>query len=75
MKWHSSKATVFATADYAGWVRVWDIRSTKVPLGKAEAHDGKALCVDWATAAEAGVGAATVFSGGSDCVVHALDFQ
>jgi len=67
MKWHPTKAMVFGCTDYAGVLRVWDIRSTKVPLGNSETHDGKALCVDWA--------GNTVFSGGSDCVIQASVFD
>ena len=67
LRWHPSKSMVFGCTDYAGVLRVWDIRSTKVPMGQADTHDGKALCLDWADT--------TVFSGGSDCVVQATLFQ
>jgi ribosome biogenesis protein YTM1 len=57
--WHPSKSTVFASADYAGVVRLWDTRAS-TPLGAVEAHDGKALCCAWA-------GEENLLSGGSDC--------
>ena len=35
-----------AGTDYAGTLRVWDIRATKVPLANSEVHDGKvSVCV------------------------------
>lgn len=67
VRWHPTKPMVFGCTDYAGALRVWDIRSTKVPLGNSDTHDGKALCLDWA--------GTTVFSGGSDCVVQATVFD
>ena len=67
VQWHPDTATVFACTDYGGVLRVWDVRSTKVPLGEKDTHDGKALCTQW-------VGG-SVFSGGSDCAVHATDFS
>ena len=67
VQWHPTQTTAFACTDYGGVVRVWDIRSTKVPLSERETHDGKALCAQWADAA--------VFTGGSDCAVHATNFH
>eukprot|EP00605_Chrysophyceae_sp_TOSAG23-4_P002028 GSChrysophyteH1.ASY1.ANO1.2246.1 assembled CDS len=67
VQWHPETATVFACTDYGGVLRVWDVRSTKVPLGEKETHDGKALCAQWVDG--------SVFSGGSDCAIHATNFS
>jgi ribosome biogenesis protein len=64
VKWHPADATKLGSADYMGVVRLWDLRSNK-PLGEVQAHDGKALCLDWHVASD------TLFSGGSDCFVKA----
>ena len=67
VQWHPTQTTAFACTDYGGVVCVWDIRSTKVALSEKETHDGKALCAQWTDDA--------VFTGGSDCAVHATNFQ
>lgn len=71
VKWHPSSDYHFASVDYEGTVKLWDSRS-QVTLGSAEAHDGKALCLDWANASsEMNATTGTVISGGSDCYVSA----
>ena len=69
--WHPSNDKVFAAADYAGIVRIWDTRSSTAPLGSTEAHDGKALCCAWDMDVE---GNASILSGGSDCRISAHAF-
>ena len=76
MRWSPSQPTVFASTDYSGTLRVWDIRATKVPLAKTETHDGKALCVDWVKEGAAGKSEGSLlYSGGSDCVVKVSKFS
>jgi len=73
--WHPDETTaphVFASADYAGVVRVWDTRSNAAPLGSTEAHDGKALCCAWEITSAAG---AKIVSGGSDCRISSSNFD
>ena len=69
--WHPTLDNVFASCDYAGIVRVWDVRATS-PLGSSEAHDGKALSVAWLQGQ--GQGQTKVVSGGSDCLLRATAF-
>ena len=74
VKWHPTSSTIFACTDYSGIVRVWDIRSAKIPLGEKETHDGKALCSVWVTNDDDNI-SDSLFTGGSDCAVHATSFQ
>jgi WD40 repeat protein len=47
VRWRpDSNAQLLACTDYDGGVCLWDVRSS-LPLGRTEAHDGKALCCDW----------------------------
>ena len=61
VKWKPHADSVFASTDYDGALRVWDIRST-APLITNEVHDGKALCLLWHEN--------VILSGGSDCTVQ-----
>ena len=82
VKWTSeSPAPLLASSDYDGSVRLWDMRGT-VALGTHQAHDGKALCVDWIGGRGILSGkfkyeikgcflhSAILLAGGSDCVVR-----
>jgi hypothetical protein len=42
----NNPAPLLASTDYDGVVRLWDMRGS-VALAAQQAHDGKALCVDW----------------------------
>lgn len=66
-------AHMFAATDYAGTVTLWDARSPNVPLGRTEAHNGKALCLNWLSNADSTEAAAgfRLLSGGSDCALKA----
>ena len=68
--WHPSIETVFASADYAGIVRIWDTRSSAAPLSSTEAHDGKALCCAWEELGDKH----KLLSGGSDCKISSYLF-
>jgi WD40 repeat protein len=57
---------MFAATDYAGNVALWDARSPNVPLGRTEAHEGKALCLHFLPPSSSG-GGFRLLSGGSDC--------
>src|SRR3546814_1446590 len=47
VKWSvDNPAPLLASTDYDGVVRLWDMRGS-VALAAQQAHDGKALCVDW----------------------------
>lgn len=74
-RWHpsSSMASIFATTDYAGVVRLWDIRATTTPLDTVTSHDGKALCADWNPTADRD-GVHSVYTGGSDCNINKFAF-
>jgi len=61
VKWKSDSDSVFASTDYDGALRVWDLRSN-VPLITNEVHNGKALCLLWHDN--------VIVSGGSDCTVQ-----
>jgi ribosome biogenesis protein YTM1 len=68
----NSDSKVLVSSDYTGSVTLWDVRTT-VPLGRIEAHTGKALCCDWLSQPEdgnsnsnSGGGGCKVISGGSD---------
>jgi ribosome biogenesis protein len=73
VRFHPTSATIFASSDYDGVVKIWDTRAPLVPLGKSQAHEGKALCVDWREKTSDGdnTGEVDVLSGGSDCLVRA----
>ena len=68
-------AHMFAVTDYSGTVTLWDARSPNVPLGRSEAHGGKALCLHWLTNAEVGGDSGNLkdgyrlLTGGSDCCI------
>jgi len=64
VRWHPTSGNIFASSDYEGTVKVWDLRSN-VPLGTSDAHQGKALCVDWILVDDV----VKVISGGSDCII------
>ena len=74
-RWHpsSSMASIFATTDYAGVVRLWDIRATTTPLDTVTSHDGKALCATWNPTAERD-GVHSLYTGGSDCNINKFAF-
>jgi len=76
VRWQPDSSHIFASCDYDGAVKVWDMRSS-VPLGKVDAHEGKALCTNWLPAVKenggaTGTGGARVVSGGSDCCIKAV---
>ena len=66
-------AHMFATTDYSGSLTLWDTRSPAVPLGRTEAHAGKALCLHWLrnTSAEG----YRLLTGGSDCTIKATNLD
>ena len=72
VRWSPTGTQTFATSDYAGTVRVWDLRCA-IPLGSVDAHDGKALCVDWIHSSPST--STRIISGGSDCCIHASPFN
>ena len=63
---------VFATTDFAGVVRLWDVSHT-TPLDTVTSHDGKALCADWNPTANRD-GVRSVYTGGSDCNINKFAF-
>ena len=65
VRWHPSSGNIFASSDYEGTVKVWDLRSS-IPLGTSDAHQGKALCIDWIVVDDV----IKVVSGGSDCIIR-----
>ncbi len=80
VKWHPTSEYIFGSVDYAGVVRVWDLRAPKAPLGSAASHSGKGLCIDWLAVREGEEGegegvVVKVVSGGSDCAVKATAFN
>ncbi|QDZ22179.1 WDR12-like ribosome biogenesis protein [Chloropicon primus] len=58
IRWSPSSPFHFASCDYDGLVKVWDMRSS-MPLHSIELHGDKALCLDWFSAG-------TLASGGAD---------
>ncbi len=74
MKWRPESSNVFATSDYNGDVKVWDVRAS-VPLGTSSAHNGKALCLLWSDANVDGNTKSVIVSGGSDCAVKMVNFS
>lgn len=69
-------AHMFAATDYSGSVVLWDTRSPAVPLGRTEAHQGKALCLHWlpssdAKSADTEHKGYRLLTGGSDCSIKA----
>ena len=79
-RWHpdETQASVFATTDYAGVLRIWDVRATSSPLDTTNAHDGKALCCAWveirANEESNVTDARSLYSGGSDCQISHRTF-
>jgi ribosome biogenesis protein len=70
VRWHPTSAHVFASVDYSGAVKLWDMRTMNVPLHTAKsAHEGKGLCIDWVWHSDS---SASIISGGSDCCVKSL---
>ena len=65
-------AHMFATTDYSGSVTLWDTRSPAVPLGRTEAHNGKALCLHWLRSTGADK-EHRLLTGGSDCCVKSTN--
>lgn len=61
-------AHMFAATDYSGSVVLWDTRSPAVPLGRTEAHQGKALCLHWLPSNDKSY---RLLTGGSDCSIKA----
>ena len=61
-------AHMFAATDYSGSVVLWDTRSPAVPLGRTEAHQGKALCLHWLPSSDKSY---RLLTGGSDCSIKA----
>lgn len=71
----TSSAHMFATTDYSGSLTLWDTRSPAVPLGRTEAHNGKALCLHWLRSPDKN-GAdieQRLLTGGSDCCVKSTN--
>jgi len=71
-------AHMFAATDYSGSVVLWDTRSPAVPLGRTEAHQGKALCLHWLPTAAGDKTAAKgyrLLTGGSDCTIKATSMD
>lgn len=64
VKWHPTSENLFTSSDYDGSVKVWDMRAN-IPIGSTQAHEGKALCVDWLKNSDDNT--CKVISGGSDC--------
>ena len=65
-------AHMFAATDYSGSVVLWDTRSPAVPLGRTEAHSGKALCLHWLpTSGDKEGKGYRLLTGGSDCTIKA----
>lgn len=64
-------AHMFAATDYSGSVVLWDTRSPAVPLGRTEAHSGKALCLHWLPSPSTSEKGYRLLTGGSDCTIKA----
>ena len=45
--WSPAREHQLASGSYDGTVRVWDVRSGKVPLYTIMSHEGKVLSLDW----------------------------
>lgn len=73
VKWHPSSEFLFASADYAGRIKIWDTRSN-LPLGTSECHTGKGLCVGWITSQDSDQ-TCSIISGGSDCTVRSTQLK
>lgn len=80
VRWLPGSTHMFAATDYAGTVTLWDARSPNVPLGRTEAHNGKALCLHWLPNNNSSTTSSTsselqkgfrLLSGGSDCCIKA----
>lgn len=70
VKWHSNNSNYFSSVDYDGLIKIWDLRST-VPVASIEAHNGKALCIDWLFTSDE---KASLITGGSDCIIRLSPF-
>ena len=66
VQWNVQSTNTFASCDYDGTVRMWDLRSF-VPVDTKEVHQGKVLCLEWAK------GGSAILSGGSDCRLSRSD--
>ena len=60
VSWSPSSPFHFASCDYQGLVKVWDVRSA-MPLHSLSIHEDKALCLEWFSN--------KIASGGADCKV------
>lgn len=58
--WVPGSSSLLCSASHDCTTRLWDTRSTKIPLHTLTTHDDKALCVYW-------IGDKTVLTGGADC--------
>jgi len=68
VRWMPESAHMFAATDYSGSMVLWDTRSPAVPLGRTEAHQGKALCLHWLPSTDQSY---RLLTGGSDCSIKA----
>ena len=64
-------AHMFTATDYSCSVVLWDTRSPAVPLGRTEAHQGKALCLHWLSSSSERKSNRLLTGGGSDCSIKA----
>jgi ribosome biogenesis protein YTM1 len=68
VKWSPTNPYVFASGSYDGLVKIWDIRSESALFSCAGAlPDQKVLSLDWVDN--------LIFAGGSDSLLHALEYQ
>ena len=47
VEWSSSNEHQLLSGSYDSTLKLWDIRSSKLPLYTIAAHEGKVLCCDW----------------------------
>lgn len=67
VKWRPEHEHTLVSADYNGFVHLWDLRHSIKAVSSFEAHAGKTLAIDWLQRGDESF----LLSGGSDCTLKA----
>ena len=68
-------ANLFASIDYDGVIKLWDMRTLAVPLHTMkDAHSGKGLCLAWSVSKHTEE-SAHIWTGGSDCCLKSISIS
>jgi ribosome biogenesis protein YTM1 len=68
VQWSPNKEHQLLSGSYDSSLKLWDIRSSRVPLFTITAHEGKVLCLDWSLPQ-------LLASGGTDKKLRTFSFK